>query len=458
MKSLQKTTPEWGVDPVPPQLRVLDGFDTGALWGNLGISLLLPIVAAFMVPAMSFRSAVAAIAVGVLIGNLMLGYAGRIGAKTGAPAMVLYRPALGLRGSYAPTALNVLQNIGWGSFELLIIGTAAAAISTRTLGVGLRPLWTLVFGALVTFMAVWGPLGLVRTWIRRYAVWLVLVASVYLTFEVLRRTSLATLWNRPGTGPMSFWQGVDLVIVMPISWVPLVQDYTRFSRTPRAGFAGTAVGYAIAHAWFYLLGVLLVLSGLARNPADPTAFVSAVLAIPVFGVLALAILAVDESDEAFANVYSASVSIQNVLPRVSQRKLSVALGVVCTIIAAGVDLVQYESFLYLIGAVFIPLFGVLVADYVVVARGYSPEDLWGPGPALRPWAILSWVTGFFAYNWINPGQISWWKSAMGTIFGAVGLPKAPPWLAASLVAFAVAFALQSVKAVRRSPRTAPAAA
>src|SRR5262245_36756450 len=114
----------WGIDPVPPRLRTLGLFDMGALWGNLGISLLLPIVAAFMVPGMTFTRALVAIVVGVAIGNAMLGWAGRIGAQTGAPAMVLYRPSLGRRGSYAPTVLNVLQNIGWGSFELLIIGTA----------------------------------------------------------------------------------------------------------------------------------------------------------------------------------------------------------------------------------------------------------------------------------------------------------------------------------------------
>ncbi|HVE92198.1 MAG TPA: cytosine permease [Actinomycetota bacterium] len=458
MKSALSAPPEWGVEPVPDRLRVLSTFDTGALWGNLGISLLLPIVAAFMVPAMSFRQALAAIAVGVVVGNLMLGYAGKIGAETGAPAMVLYRPALGLRGSYVPTLLNILQNVGWGSFELLIIGTAAAAISSEVFGVGLRPVWTVLFGALVTLMAVWGPLGVVRAWIRRYAVWLVLVATVYLTFEVLRRGGLGSALSAPATGGLPFWRGVDLVIAMPISWVPLVQDYTRFSRTPRAGFAGTALGYGIAHAWLYVLGALLVLSGLATNPTDPNAFVAAILAIPVFGILALGILAVDESDEAFANVYSASVSIQNVFPRVSQQKLSIGIGAVCTVIAMAVDLVQYESFLFLIGAVFVPLFGILAADYAVVARRYRPDDLWGPGPPVRAWAIVAWVAGFLAYNWINPGLISWWKGAMESLFDALRFPEAPSWLAASLVSFAVAFGLQSLKALRRDRSPAPAAA
>ena len=154
--------------------------------------------------------------------------------------MVLYRPSLGRRGSYAPTALNVLQNIGWGSFELLIIGTATAAITDRAFGVSWRPAWTALFGAIVTLMAIGGPLVVVRRWIRRYAVWLVLSSSIYLTVYVLTSVPFRTFLDASGDGSGSFWGGVDLVISMPISWIPLVADYTRFARSERAGFVGRA--------------------------------------------------------------------------------------------------------------------------------------------------------------------------------------------------------------------------
>lgn len=446
----------WGIDPVPQAMRRLGTFDTAALWGNLGISLLLPIVAAFMIPGLSFTRALLAIAVGVVIGNLMLGYAARMGAETGAPAMVLYRPALGRQGSYAPTVLNVLQNIGWGSFELLIIGTAAAAISERALGVSLRPVWTIAFGVLVTLMAFGGPLVVVRRWISRYAVWLVAASTIYLTVYVLTSVDLSTFLDARGDGSLPFWQGVDLVVAMPISWIPLAADYTRFARTPRGAFAGTAIGYGIAHAWFYILGVLLVISNIASNPADPNGFVGAVLAVPA-GLLALAILAVDESDEAFANIYSASVSVQNALPQLSQRKLSIAIGAICTVVATLVPLVQYENFLLLIGAVFVPLFGVLVAHHRVVRRGYSTEEIYGTTRSVRPWAVGAWVVGFLVYNWLNPGTVGWWVSAMRWLLGDVaGLPfplsAKVPWLGASIAAFVVAVVVQGAEAlVRRSP-------
>jgi putative hydroxymethylpyrimidine transporter CytX len=434
-------TTEWGIEPVPPHLRRLGLFDVAALWGNLGISLLLPIVAAFLVPGLSFGMAMLAIAVGVVIGNTMLGYAAAIGARTGAPAMVLYRPSLGRRGSYLPTVLNVAQNIGWGAFELLIIGTAAAAITQRAFGVSARPLWTAAFGVVVTAMAVGGPIVVVRRWIGRYAVWLVIASSLYLTTYVLTSVPFETFTSLRGEG-MPFWAGVDLVVAMPISWIPLAADFTRFAKSPRAGGVGAGLGYAIAHAWFYVLGVLLILANIAKDPADPTGFVVAVMAVPA-GLLALGILAVDESDEAFANIYSASVSVQNAFPSVSQRKLSIAIGTVCTALAIAIPLVQYENFLLLIGAVFVPLFGVLAAHYAIVRRGYEVDDLYADGRSFRLWGVVAWIAGFVAYNWINPGTVSWWASAMETLLG--GLATAPSWLSASLFAFAVAFVLQAAQ-------------
>ena len=415
------TARDFGIEPVPPSARTLGTFDMAALWGNLGISLLLPIVAAFLIPGLSFKQALLAIIVGAVIGNIALGYAGRIGAETGAPGMVLYRPSLGRRGSYAPTALNVLQNVGWGALELLIIGTAAGAITERAFGIELRPVWTIAFGVIVTLMAVTGPLKVVRQWIARYAVWLVIASTIYLTLYVLFSVPFDTFWSSEGSG-MPFWQGVDLVIAMPISWIPLAADYTRFARSKRAGFAGTAVGYGIAHVWFYVLGVLLILSNTATDPTNPTGFVDAVLAVPV-GLLALAILAVDESDEAFANIYSASVSVQNVFPKLSQKTLSIALGVVCTALAIAVPLVQYENFLLLIGAVFVPLFGVLAAHHAVVARGYGYDDIYRTANSFRVWGAVAWLAGFVTYNWANPGTVTWWKSLIDSVLGE-GAPPA----------------------------------
>jgi len=113
---------------------VLGGLDLGLLWGNLGVSLLVVVAGAVLVPALSLPSALVAIAVGCLVGNLMLAVAAAIGAQARVPAMVLMRAPLGTRGSYVPTVVNVVQCLGWTIFELLVIATAASALSDEVFG------------------------------------------------------------------------------------------------------------------------------------------------------------------------------------------------------------------------------------------------------------------------------------------------------------------------------------
>ena len=446
-----ETLPDWGIDPVPPDRRPLSGLDVGLLWSNLGITLTLPVVGAFLVPGLSFRSALLAIVVGAAIGNLMLAAAARIGADTGAPGMVIYRGPLGLRGSYLPTIFNVMQNIGWGAFELYIISVVMAGLFDRYTGRGLRAMWVVLFGAVCILMAVGGPIAVVRKWIRRYAIWFVLASSSYLTVYMLAKYDLGAFWSAPGTGgfPANFWAGVDLVISLPISWVPLVADYTRFARTGRSAFWGTGAGYFLANVWFFVIGVLLVLGQPEADPFKPGAFVGALLAIPV-GWLAMLILAVDETDEAFANIYSSSVSIQNAFPRLSQRALSVVIGAACTGLALVVNLVSYENFLFLLGALFVPLFGVLFADYYILRGGrYAADRLYGVSAGrVRVAGIIAWAVGFLAYNWINKGSVSWWVSAMERLLSDwLSLPKPPSWAGASYISFSIALMLTLVFAL-----------
>src|SRR6266566_6017798 len=149
-------TPAWGIEPVPERLRVLGVFDTFLLWLNLGISILVLVSAAYL--GLSLKQAILATLVGGLIGNAMLGTAALIGADARVPTMVLQRAPLGQRGSYLATSLNVLQCLGWATFELIIIATAASALSERAFGFHALWIWKLAFGALAMAMALMGPI------------------------------------------------------------------------------------------------------------------------------------------------------------------------------------------------------------------------------------------------------------------------------------------------------------
>jgi nucleobase:cation symporter-1, NCS1 family len=386
--------PSWGITPVPKRLRTLGGVENGMLWSSLGFSLLVLVAGAFLVPGLSLPEALLAILVGGIFGNALLGCAAAIGADAGVPAMVLLRAPLGRAGSYLPTGLNVLQNLGWTIFEVLVIATAAQALVHGPLWV-----WKLAAAAAATILALVGPIGFVREWVKRFALWVVLASFAYVTWWTLRDAHLAALWSQPGKGGLSFWQGVDLVVAMPVSWLPLAADYTRFSRSSRGAFWGTAVGYLIPNVWLYALGAILLLS---RGLADAPSVITAIATGGAGAALALVALGVDETKEPFANVYSAAVSLQNVLPRVPQRLLILAVAGVATAGTFVVDLVHYQDFLFLLGSFFVPLFGVLLAQWVAGER--DPFR----APEFRPGQIVAWLSGFCLYQWLAPvGPSSW---------------------------------------------------
>jgi len=397
-------TPNWGIEPVPERLRVLGGLDTALLWGNLGVSLLVLVAGAFLVPALSLPEAVVAIVVGALVGNLMLAAAGAIGADARVPAMVLMRAPLGRRGSYLPTVLNVAQCLGWAIFELIIIAAAAAALSEEVFGFEGRAFWTVLFGVCAGALALLGPVGFVRRFVRRFALWAVLASLLYLSWWAIDGADLATHWRADGEGGSSVVLGIDLVVAITVTWIPLAADYTRFCRSRSAAFAGTFVGYLIPSLWMFLLGSLLVLG---RNLSDPVAVPAAVAAAGVTAAIALFAVTVDETDEAFANTYSTAVSLQNVLPGVPQKLLVVASAAIATVGALTIELRNYEAFLLLLGSFFVPLFGVLLADWLLAGRRYTAADVFH-GPAFRPELIAAWLAGFALYQWLHPTGPSWW--------------------------------------------------
>jgi len=448
---------EWGIEPVPASSRTLGLLDNAALWGNLGFSLLLMVTGALLVPALGLGEAFLAILIGAIIGNLMLATAAVIGADSGLPMVALLRAPLGIRGSYAASLLALARNVAWGAFALMVMGEAAVGLSRRLGGFEGRPLWIIFFGVLGTAMALGGPQLMVRQWFKKFALWFMLLAGVVITYTFLSESGgIPDLMRRPATGGWpSFWQGVDMVVALPIAWLPLVADYSRFSRGARSAFLGTFGGFFLATVWFTMLGVLYVPT---VSSSDVVGFI---LAVPV-GALAFLILLVIQTDETFASVYSGSVSVQNLAPWLNQRRVVLAIGVLCTALALGVAFIHYENFLLLLGSVFVPLFGILAADHFLLRRRSAPGEalyrnggqFWYRG-GVNVTALVVWLAGFLLYNWISPGSLSWWVDGMEALFhGLFRLPfpldEKVSWLNASLPAFFLTFVLYAL--LSRPPR------
>jgi putative hydroxymethylpyrimidine transporter CytX len=401
------------VDEVPLTLegrppKTLGVLDQGALWANLGVSLLGFSGALFLLDPLgnaplSLAAALAAAVVGSLIGTAMVGLSAIPGTRTGQPAMVLLRGLFGAKISYAPTVLNIVQMLGWGAFELWVIAKAATAI----FGSVPYQVWVIVAGVLTTALTIW-PLGSIRL-LRRYVTVGVIVSLIWFGWFFLTEA-------QPHTGGSwtAFAPAVDYVIALSVSWVPMAADFARHSRSSRAAFAGVVGGYTLAQVACLGLGVYAVaMAGAGAVQADSTAVFAPFVAVPL-GALFFGILVLRETDQSFANVYSTTVSLQNLMPRVDRRVFSVAIGILTAAIALVVDVTSYGAFLGVIGAVFVPMFAVLAVDYFLLGGSHR----WNTAEnAPSRWSMLvPWALGFVAY-WLTtstPTVAAWdglWQSA-----------------------------------------------
>src|SRR5438552_7014039 len=423
---LEREAPSWGIRPVPPEHRRLSGFDFGVLLGGLAIGLLVLLTGALLVPSLGFPAALLAIGVGSLIGCVPLALVGLAGSRENVPTMVLFRPVLGIRGSYLPSILNIVQLVGWTGFELWAMSLVANQMSIRLFHLSNRWLWLGIVAVLCTLLALGGPIIVVRRWLERFGAWVVAAVALWITFRVITVSDLGALWSRPGTGGLPFWLAVDLVIAQPVSWLPLVADYTRFARTRSGAAVGTYVGYAVGNVWFYALGALLVL-GAGLSDATPAGLAQAMASL-AGGWIVLLTLLVGETDEAFADIYSAAVSAQNLRERLRQRRTilvvaAVGVGLAVWLNSRGADATSsFELFLFLLGSVFVPLFGVFVADYFLLPRSTTGAHSATAEPrsaaaaqSLRPAAFVAWAVGFLVYQWSVPTGPAGWQSAMQTL-------------------------------------------
>ncbi len=390
--------------PVPEGARTLKTRDAFSLWFSLGIGLLVLQAGAGLVPGLSFAGALIAILIGSLLGAVLLALAGVVGADTGLATMAALRPTLGRHGAAAPAVLNVIQLFGWGIFEIVAMRDAADALAASTFHVSAPVVWTIVFGLAATALAVMGPLSFVRQIMRRFGLWLVLLGAAWLTRALLSRHDLAGLFAARGTGAISLGSGIDIVAAMPLSWLPLIADYSRFGKA-RDMFRGSAAGYLLANIWFYALGAAFAL--VAASGQD--LLLSALAATG--GGFALLMILIDETDNVFADIFSAATSAATVI-RLKVRDLTIAFGALCTGLALVVPMGQFVTFLYMIGSVFAPLYGVLLADHFLVRKREAAEKV----PAFNWAALACWVVGVAVYY-----AISQYLPALGATLPALAV-------------------------------------
>lgn len=392
-----------GMKPIPQEERNLGGWDFFLLWSGAAVSL-AEIWAGGLIVPLGLGLGIWAILAGHLVGNTPFALAGLIGSRWGIPTMVSLRPAFGIRGSYFAAALNVIQLIGWTAVMLIICGQAADALS-KFYRFSNPTLWIILSGAITTLWAVAGH----RFWkyLQRISVGVLLMLCLVMTFIVFREYGWGMLSQIERKTSLPFMVGMDLVIAMPISWLPLVSDYSRFATGSRSGFWGTWTGYFVVSSWMYLLGLA---ASLATQSSDPSGVVMNLMSGFGWAIPALIIVLFSTVTTTFLDIYSTAISGMNIFPKLGEKRGIILGGFLGTGLAVFFPaLLHYEHFLLFIGAMFCPLFGVVLVDYFLLNKGtIDPDHLslrdgkywfW---KGINPLAIIAWAVGFGVYLGFSP--------------------------------------------------------
>jgi len=378
--------------PVPAQERVFNGWHLASLWFSLGVGLLVMQVGAYLMPALSTQQALMAIIGGSVVGAGLLAWVGKIGCDTGLSSAALIHHVYGRHFAKLPVLLNIVQLLGWGAFELVVMRESTVAIGRQAGGMQ-AAYWpwlaTLLWGGLLVALMTGSMVRLVRQLISRIALPLVVLSLLWLSWQFVGmavQQGLPALWSRAGAGGMGVMPALDLVVAMPISWLPLVADYARYGRNGRSAMAGTWIGFGIANIWCYALGVLVAL-------VLPSTDLVAALLLAQGGLIALSLVLLDEVDNAYGDAYSGAVSAHSLLPRWGVRGWGIAMAVASTALAVVLPMHSLEPFLLILSSIFVPLFGVILGR--LSWGGYQPGNAQA---AVHLLPLALWLSGIALYH------------------------------------------------------------
>jgi putative hydroxymethylpyrimidine transporter CytX len=411
-----KTYSDSAIYPVQKKDRVLGPVDIALLWAGSAIAVNVWYSGGYLSP-LGWIPGIVLILAGSFVGSLIFALAGVLGTDLGVPSMVTVRPSFGLRGSQLISALNYVALIGWTAWMIFINASAVEQINEILFGFSGFPVWIILCGVLCTTLALVRAEG--WKWFTRTSVVALLIMTLVINIVVFSSYGWETLASKPTWG-MDAGVGFDLALIIPLSWAPLAADYMRFSRSHKGGFLGALFGQGSVNSWFYITGLACAL---AFGVYDPTVYVA--LIGPIFAIIALLVIWLGTITTTFLDIYSANVSLINIAPALKEWQGSLITGVLGTIMAFLPWLDAFVGFLNIIGALFVPLFAIVIADYFLVrGRRYDIAELYLPKGRY-------WYRGGF--NFVS---FAIWLFGVAIYFVFMVLT---PWLGATLPTFITAF-------------------
>jgi putative hydroxymethylpyrimidine transporter CytX len=357
----------------------LSSFQLFALWFGAAISLAEIFTGGLLAP-LGFADALKAILLGHLIGGVILILGGYIGAQSKLPSMMSTRISFGTYGSYLFSLLNVLQLIGWTAVMIISGGRAANALGKTLFGFDNIFVWSLGIGVLISLWILLGKDGFKK--LNVIAVVLLFALTLLMCRVVFQEQSVFSALN---TGEMSFGAALELSVIMPLSWLPLISDYTRFAKSKKSGLVSSFIGYFIGSSLMYTIGLAVALYA---KDGD----IGAMMVAINLGFFALAIVMLSTVTTTFLDAYSAGVTFINVFPKFNERYVALVMALIGLAVALLTPVEEYETFLYAIGSVFAPLFAILLSDYFFFRKETIVSEL-----QLHIGSLIIWAVGVYAY-------------------------------------------------------------
>lgn len=347
--------------------------ENGLIWCGAGISI-AEILTGTYLASLGLMRGLAVILIGHLVGCLLLFLAGVIGGQRRLSAMVAAQLSFGRQGSKLFAGLNVLQLVGWTG--IMIYDGAVAAAGIWPIG---RASWAVVIGALIIL---WLLIGI------RHLRWfnLVTIGILLALTAILCGVIFAHHQVTPASGQLTGAQGLELVIAMPLSWLPLISDYTSAARRPVAASGVSALVYGVTSCWMAFIGL-----GAALLTHDIN--IATIILRAGLGSAGLLIVVFSTVTTTFMDAYSAGVSSRTIVPRWSGSGAAIVATVLGTLGALVLPMDNFSDFLYLIGSVFAPMVAIQLTDYFILRVDHHRQPyVWGN--------LAIWLIGFILYRWL----------------------------------------------------------
>ncbi|MCI5535031.1 MAG: putative hydroxymethylpyrimidine transporter CytX [Clostridiales bacterium] len=347
-------------------------FENGLIWFGAGVSIAEILTGTYFAP-LGFGKGLLAVITGHLIGCVLLFFAGLIGGLERRSSMETVKMSFGEKGSYLFAVLNILQLVGWTS--IMIFDGALAADGIFSTG---RWVWCLIIGALIILWIMIGitNLGKINT-VAMSALFILTLVLCYVIF------AKGTLPDFSGD-EMSFGAAVELSIAMPLSWLPLISDYTREAKEPVKATAASAVTYGIVSCWMYAIGM-----GAAIYTGEYD--IAQIMMKAGLGIVGLLIIVFSTVTTTFLDAYSAGVSSESIFSRMNGKWFAVVVTIIGTLCAILFQMTDITDFLYLIGSVFAPMIAIMIADYFILKKNHSES-------AVNVVNLVIWIIGFAVYR------------------------------------------------------------